>query len=144
MTKLDHNRPYFKLIDNLYRELLGSRAGAQANGNKAEIALSVTQIKKPRWSADASVEMKADLHRLACLVLAHVGKHRDVRLVTRLVDAVPGRYKASLKAWFEAFGPIAFVGDDAQYTPNRILLSNAIDAPFWLAERKSRKKASNK
>jgi hypothetical protein len=77
-------------------------------------------------------------------VLAHVGKHRDVRLVTRLIEAVPGRYKSALKAWFEAFGPISFAGDKAQHKHNRILLGDAIEVPFWLAERKSRKKVSNR
>lgn len=53
--------------------------------------------------------LQKDIHIAACSVLAHVAKHSDVRLVAKLIAAMPefGRANA-LREWFVAFGPVLF------------------------------------
>lgn len=78
-------------------------------------------------------------HTAACSVLAHVGKHGDVRVVQTLVQAMIQAMPASsrinsLKLWFETFGPIKFSedGKDVTYVrEGKTRLGDAMAKPFW-------------
>lgn len=49
------------------------------------------------------------VHECALQVLEHLGHHHDIRLVSRLLDAVVGsRVKTALAAWFTTHGPVSF------------------------------------
>lgn len=75
-----------------------------------------------------------EAHLLACSILAHVGKHSDVRLVTTLLDACGDMTrKNALKAWFEAHGPIAFTekGEIKFQPATTLALAKAMGNPFW-------------
>jgi hypothetical protein len=79
--------------------------------------------------------LQRDIHVAACSVLSHVGKHKDVRLVTKLLESMPDMSrKNALKAWFEHHGPVAFSEKgEIKYAPeNRMLLGNAMAKPFWV------------
>src|SRR6185312_15120942 len=57
--------------------------------------------------------LQRDIHTAACSVLAHVGKHSDIRLVTELLKALPDMTrKNAVKAWFEFYGPVTFAEGD--------------------------------
>lgn len=78
--------------------------------------------------------LQRDIHVAACSILAHVGQHHDVRMVSKLLEAMPDMSRRNaVKAWFESFGPIAF--DDkgqVKYNPaTRLLLGDAMAKPFW-------------
>ena len=78
--------------------------------------------------------LQRDIHTAACSILSHVGKHKDVRLVTSLLESMPDMSrKNALKAWFEHHGPVQFTEKgEIKYAPeNRMLLGNAMAKPFW-------------
>lgn len=79
-----------------------------------------------------------EAHAVAVSVLAHVGKHGDVRvagkLVNGLINAMPEMSRVNaLRSWLEAFGPIAF--DDAgvaMYVKGKKTeIAKAAETPFW-------------
>ncbi|WP_439357865.1 hypothetical protein [Bradyrhizobium sp. DASA03007] len=77
---------------------------------------------------------QAETHLLACSVLAHVGKHKDVRLVTTLLESVGDMVRTNaIRAWFEAHGPVAFDDKGAiRYAGERpTQIAKAMGTPFW-------------
>ncbi|WP_316196621.1 hypothetical protein [Bradyrhizobium sp. SZCCHNS3053] len=78
--------------------------------------------------------LQRDCHIAACSVLAHVGKHSDVRLITRFLESLPDMTrKNAVKAWFENFGPVTF-GEQGAVSFNgakAVQLSAAMGKPFW-------------
>jgi hypothetical protein len=78
-------------------------------------------------------ELQRDTHVAACSILQHVGKHKDVRLITRLLDSLPNMTrKNAVKAWFEEFGPVAFDNEEVQYIKTgKTRLGDAMGNPFW-------------
>ncbi|MBR0847426.1 hypothetical protein JQ543_06710 [Bradyrhizobium diazoefficiens] len=142
MTKLDHNRPILRLIDDLKKLLSQANSGGSDPVRSAAPRFqpsSLAQLKRQTgsWGARSLVDAKAEIHRAACSVLVHVGKHNDVRVATWLVEAIPPVYRKSVQDWFESFGPITFDGGKASFNPmNPIRLGNAIDAPFWRLKRR--------
>ncbi|MGX9944904.1 hypothetical protein ACTG4Q_20800 [Bradyrhizobium denitrificans] len=95
-----------------------------------------TAIKKALASIQTrGASLQRDIHVAACSVLAHVGKHSDIRLVTELLKALPDMTrKNAVKAWFEAHGPVLFVeGDVIKFNPATTLrLGDAMAKPFWV------------
>jgi hypothetical protein len=79
--------------------------------------------------------LQKDIHVAACSVLAHVGKHGDVRLVSRLLESCPDMTrKNAIKAWFEAFGPVSFAekGEVKHNPATKLQLATAMGKPFWV------------
>lgn len=77
---------------------------------------------------------QAETHLLACSVLAHVGKHKDVRLVTTLLESVGDMVRTNaIRAWFESHGPVAFDEKGAiRYAAERpVQIAKAMGTPFW-------------
>ena len=92
-------------------------------------------IKKALESIKArGASLQRDIHTAACSVLAHVGKHKDVRLVSKLLESMPDMSrKNAIKAWFESFGPVAWnEKGEIMYQPaTRMQLGAAMGKPFW-------------
>jgi hypothetical protein len=96
-------------------------------GEKA-IAKALDSIKA------RGASLQKDCHTAACSVLQHVGKHKDIRLVTRLLESMPDMTrKNAVKAWFEFFGPIAFTdkGEIKYAAEKPVQLGAAMGKPFW-------------
>jgi hypothetical protein len=77
---------------------------------------------------------QAETHVLACSILSHVGKHRDVRLVTTMLESLGDMVrKNAVKSWFEAHGPVKFDDKGAiSFDKSRPLqLAKAMGTPFW-------------
>jgi hypothetical protein len=78
-------------------------------------------------------KLQNEAHKIACSVLAHVGEHSDVRVVTKFIEALPGSYRTNaVREWFETFGPIAFKDGKAVFAQGRkTKLGEAMAKPFW-------------
>jgi hypothetical protein len=79
-----------------------------------------------------------EAHAVAVSVLAHVGKHGDVRvagkLVNSLIASMPEISRVNaLRSWLEAFGPIAFdEAGVAMYVKGKATqIGKAAETPFW-------------
>lgn len=78
---------------------------------------------------------EADLHQAAVSCLNHAGKHGDITLAIRLIEAVPSLTRSNaLKQWFIAMG--RFKWDDEGKTlaydkSKATLLDEALANPFW-------------
>jgi hypothetical protein len=77
--------------------------------------------------------LQDEAHKIACSVLAHVGEHSDVRVVTKFLESMPGSYRTNaVRSWFETFGPITFNEGKAVFCKNRkTRLGEAMEKPFW-------------
>jgi hypothetical protein len=77
--------------------------------------------------------LQKDIHVAACSVLAHVGEHREISLVTKLLASCPDMTRRNaLRSWFESFGMVAFDGNDAKFDGTRKhRLGDAQAKPFW-------------
>jgi hypothetical protein len=78
--------------------------------------------------------LQKDIHVAACSILQHVGKHSDVRLVSKLLESMPDMSrKNAIKAWFESFGPVAWnEKGEIKYQPaTKLQLATAMGKPFW-------------
>lgn len=75
------------------------------------------------------------MHHIACSVLQHVGKHKDVRVPMKLINAMPEMArKNSLILWFETFGNVKYSNETKGFVlvqDKGIKLGDAIDKPFW-------------
>lgn len=90
--------------------------------------------------------LQADMHVAACSVLKHVGTHHDVRIVAKLLAAMPEMSrKNALKAWFEHFGPVAFgKGDEIVFVRDKAtLLGDGMATQFWKFQPEQEYKAMN-
>ncbi|TYO65485.1 hypothetical protein FXV83_16245 [Bradyrhizobium hipponense] len=94
-----------------------------------------TAIKKALASIKTrGATLQRDIHVACCSVLAHVGKHSDIRLVTELLSSLPDMTrKNAVKAWFEFFGPVTFAeGGDIKFNgANPVKLGDAMAKPFY-------------
>jgi hypothetical protein len=97
-----------------------------------------TQIKTVKTNG---TKIDALIHETAVQCLAHAEAHGDVRLATRLIEAMPksGRAEA-LKFWFSEFGPLVWVSQketgkqfkmDQSDTKIPFNIEGAIETPFW-------------
>lgn len=82
--------------------------------------------------------LETDMHRAAVSVLWHVGQHKDVRQIDKLMAALEDQDGAtsiltnSLRAWFEAFGPVMFDGGKTVFLKDKgMQLAKATETPFW-------------
>lgn len=83
--------------------------------------------------------LQKDIHVAACSVLDHVGKHREISLVTKLLAAMPDMSRRNaMRAWFDTFGMVAFDGNDAKFDGNKKQrLGDAMAMPFHSPKFKS-------
>jgi len=81
----------------------------------------------------AGAKLQSEAHKLACSVLAHVGEHGDVRVVSRFLDSFPELSRVNaVRAWFENFGPVTFKGNNPEFVRNcKTRLGEALETPFW-------------
>jgi hypothetical protein len=81
----------------------------------------------------AGVKLQSEAHKLACSVLAHVGEHGDVRVVSRFLDSFPEMSRVNaVRAWFENFGPVTFEGNVPKFVRGgKTRLGEALETPFW-------------
>jgi hypothetical protein len=95
--------------------------------SEAEINKAIESIKR-RGSA-----LQADMHKAACSVLLHLGKHEDIRVLRRFLDALPDMTRTNaMRQWFEAFGPVSYKNGTAELNKdNPVRLGNAMEKPFW-------------
>jgi hypothetical protein len=77
--------------------------------------------------------LQNEAHVLCCSVLAHVGKHSDIRLVGALLSAMPDMARRNaIRDWFVAFGPVTFENDAPVFVKGgKTLLGDAMAKPFW-------------
>lgn len=134
MAKINHARPILRLIDDLKR----MRATPPAPKDKFEIPPTISILVLSPKSALGAInaggkELEALLHQLACSVLDHVARTGDVKLVNRLIAALPEFMRTNaLRAWFDLFGSIDFVGGRAKsQRVGKVMLEEAIAIPFW-------------
>ncbi|QXP44098.1 hypothetical protein [Stappia phage SI01] len=86
-------------------------------------------------------KLQADMHRVACSVLQHLGKTKDIRVTLAFIEAMPEMSRVnSLKAWLEAYGPIRFATPEerkegapaATFVKDKpTQLGVAMGKPFW-------------
>lgn len=76
-----------------------------------------------------------ELNKIALSVLAHVGKHKDVRLVNKFIDSVVDAVRVNaLRSWFETFGNVQYDTEAKamRYDAKRkVRLGEAMGNPFW-------------
>lgn len=134
MTKMDHTRP-LKLIDDLKRQR-GDTGLLRVQQQEACAPIALGDLPK-KVDFDALnaefMELRQDLHQIACSVLAHVEKHGNVRLVDRLIaTASTFMDTRRLMDWFTVFGPVEFVDGKAKYKARgQTAIEVATAIPFW-------------
>lgn len=85
------------------------------------------------------VPYQHDLHVLACSVLVHIAKHRNITVLHHFLESVPDAVrKNSLQSWFETFGTVTFSavneGEKAVWrldAAKTAKLGDAMVKPFW-------------
>jgi hypothetical protein len=78
---------------------------------------------------------QAELDKIALSALAHMGKHKDVRVVNAFIESVVDSVRVNaLRSWFETFGSMkydveakAMIYDKSKQTR----LGEAMGNPFW-------------
>lgn len=77
--------------------------------------------------------LQAEMHKIAVSVLAHVNEHKDVRVVAKMLAAMPEASRTNaLRAWFEHFGPVGFgEKDNIFHKPKNVNMQAAAATPFW-------------
>jgi hypothetical protein len=83
----------------------------------------------------AGQALQTHMHLVACSVLQHVGKHKDTRVLMKLINAMPDMSrKNSLIQWFETFGNVKYSTEGKTFVlvkDKPIKLGTAIEKPFW-------------
>lgn len=132
---MNHARPILMLIDDFKRRRTDTgllRVQQQEFG--APFTLGDLPKKLDFGALNAELmELRQDLHQVACSVLAHVEKYGDVRLIDRLIAAVPAIMDTHpLMDWFTVFGPVEFVDGKVKYKARRqSAIEVATALPFW-------------
>jgi hypothetical protein len=122
------------LIDDVKRQRAQTRAPIVRKPALVPSAFIFSSVPKAEAALlkARGTTLNAAIHSAACSVLAHVGQHRDIRMVDRLLVVVSDSVRANrLKVWFSAFGPVEFVEGQAKYRRAKTLLGDAVAKPFW-------------
>jgi hypothetical protein len=82
---------------------------------------------------ERGTSLQTDMHIAACSVMRHLGKHKDIRIVMKLLNAMPDMArKNSLMLWFETFGAVKFEGKEATFVKDKpTKMADAMAKPFW-------------
>ncbi|WP_156795580.1 hypothetical protein [Bradyrhizobium icense] len=135
MTKMNHTRPILRLIDDFKRRRRDTGLlRVQQPESGAPFTLGNLPNKVDFGALNAELmELRQDLHQVACSVLAHVEKYGDVRLIDRLIAAVPAFIDTHpLMDWFTVFGSVEFVDGKAKYKARgQSAIEVATALPFW-------------
>lgn len=108
--------------------------------NEAKPALALLASVKAIEAGIASIHtigqtLQSQMHIVACSVLKHLGKNGDVRLLMKLVEAMPDMSrKNSLILWFETFGPVQYDTKNKSFVyikAQAVKLGDAMAKPFW-------------
>lgn len=77
--------------------------------------------------------LQGDIHVAACSILMHLDKHQDIRIVERLLSAMPDMSrKNAMRDWLAHNGPVMFDGDRPQHVKGKaVSLAAAQGTPFW-------------
>lgn len=81
--------------------------------------------------------LQTEMHVIACSALQRLGKHGDIRIVLKMLNAMPEMArKNALIDWFTAFGPIAFTEENKVLSAMHVKdgktkLADAMAKPFW-------------
>ncbi len=138
VTKMNHTRPILRLIDDFKRRRADTGLlRVQQQERSAGITLGDLPKKVDFGALNAELmELRQDLHQVACSVLAHVEKYGDVRLIDRLIAAVPAFMDTHpLMDWFTVFGPVEFVNGKTKYKARgQTAVEVAAALPFWTIE----------
>lgn len=117
MTKLNHNRPHLKSVDNIKREISEIESWHKSEKN---ISSSIHAKKKVVAAASNGTDRKKPvmtmdkkIHLLACSILAHIEQHRatgiNADLANALVNSLPtGIRKNALLEWFCTHGALSY------------------------------------
>jgi hypothetical protein len=82
---------------------------------------------------------QADLHVLACSVLAHVSKNRNVTVLQHFIESLPAAVRVnSVQKWFETFGNVSYSAIEGSKescwrldNTKKTRLGEAMIKPFW-------------
>lgn len=85
------------------------------------------------------VKLQNDVHIAACSVVKHLFDHKDIRMVHKLMEALPASYRTNaMRDWFTAFAPVAWDKNKPVFNskfdlsdPERCI-RDALLNPFWL------------
>lgn len=85
------------------------------------------------------VKLQNDVHLAACSLLKHLFENKDIRMVHRLMDALPASYRTNaMRDWLTAFGPVSWDKNKAVFNTKFDLseadkhVRDALLNPFWL------------
>lgn len=82
---------------------------------------------------------QAELHVLACSVLQHVAKNRNVTVLQHFIESLPAAVRVnSLQKWFETFGNVSYSAIEGSKencwrldNTKKLRLGEAMVKPFW-------------
>jgi hypothetical protein len=88
---MNHTRPILRLIDDFKRRRTGmGLLRVQQQESNAPFTLGDLPNEVDFGALNAELmELRQDLHQVACSVLAHVEKYGNVRLIDRVIAVVP-------------------------------------------------------
>ncbi len=135
MTKRDYSRPVLRAIDELKRQRV-DRAFLDGRPPSMPTAIPLAAPKRIDFEAlnTSARELEQDVHLLACSLLADMEKHKDVRLVNKLIAAAAAASidTIRLRLWFHLFGPIEFIKGKTKYKHGKpSMIEIAMATPFW-------------
>lgn len=100
---------------------------------EANIGKAIASIKV------RGAKLQNDVHIAACAVLQHLIEHKDIRIVGKLMDALPASYRTNaVRDWFTAFGPVAWEKNKPVFNKQFNMAEadqsfrQAVLDPFWL------------
>lgn len=101
--------------------------------SKVELNKRITALKT------SAADLQFEMHVLACSVLVHLEKHRNLNVLTHFLDAIPDMVRVnSLKLWFETFGTVSFTPVTPDAKPEwrfdaskKVRLGDAMVKPFY-------------
>jgi hypothetical protein len=132
---MNHARPILRLIDDFKRRRRDTGLlRVQLPESGAPFALGDLPNNVDFGALNAELmELRQDLHQVACSVLAHVEKYGHVRLIERLIAAVPAFMDTHpLMDWLTVFGPVEFVDGKAKYKARgQSAIDVATALPSW-------------
>jgi hypothetical protein len=132
---MNHARPILRLIDDFKRRRTDTgllRVQQKESGAPTTLGDLPNEVDFGALNEEL-MELRPDLHQVACSVLAHVEKYGNVRLIDRLIAAVPAFMGTHpLMDWFTVFGPVEFVDGKAKYKARgQSAIEVATALPFW-------------
>jgi hypothetical protein len=142
MTKLNHNRPYLKCVDNIKREI----AEIESWNKSEKDIVNAMHDRSVGLKIEATTpygdgrkkpikEMDKKIHLLACSILDHVHIHRETSLIAKLLNAIAASTrKNALIEWFKAHGECEWNARNKcfDFMKNAETLQAEAEAlPFW-------------